>query len=93
VTALEVVSHPDGREFVVEARARGLRHGGGDGASIALDAVGWLVNRFRTAGWVVEVRPWPTGRAVMTEHLDGQDEAIRRADVLVAEIASGGRSL
>jgi hypothetical protein len=93
VTALEVVSDPDGREFVVEARPRGLRSGGGDGASIALDAVGWLVNRFRAAAWVVEVRPWPTGRAVITEHLDGEDGAIRRAEALVAEIASGGRSL
>jgi hypothetical protein len=93
LTAVEVVSDPSGREFVVEARPRGPRRGGGDGFSIAVDVGAWLLSRVSKAGWVVEVRPWPVGRPLVKEPASGKDEAVRRAEELVAEITSGARAL
>ena len=91
MTALEVVSDPTGREFVVEARPRGPWRGGGDGFSLAADVGGWLLSRVGKAGWVVEVRPWPVGRRLMREPAIGKDAALRRAEALAAEVTSGAR--
>jgi hypothetical protein len=87
-----VVTHPDGRRYVVEARVRGIYSGEHDVVGFVLAVGLYVVNWFRGAAWLVEVRPYPKGRAVLTERVKDNDEARPRVETLLAEIASGRRS-
>lgn len=88
-TPREIVVHPDGRELAIVVRRRGLKPGGSDAASLALDAATAVASRVGRLGWVVEVRPWPVGRKLVSERFDNEEAAIERADRLGVEIGSG----
>jgi hypothetical protein len=86
------VSHPDGQRYVVEARPRTVWTGEYDLVGLALDVALDRVSNRRGTAWIVEVRRYPRGRAVLTERATDDQEAQCRAQALLAEIASGERS-